>query len=629
MSIGARVTVTGSVTAEAGRLGTSSLIAIGDETGGIAVKLPSRVVGFPLGTLLQVTGTLAAPYGQLELRPGPDGIAGAGTAAPPVPGAVAAAGLDEVDELLLVTTTGTVTTKPKKSSGGDLTIALDRAGGAPIKLLADASSGLTAGSFRIGTTYRVTGVVGQRATKKGALDGYRLCLRDPADLVATSTTTGTGPGGTTVGTTASTSAPPPTRISVALGRVDKTLAIDAVVTAPATLLDGTGRRIVVQDASAAIEVLLPAGSAVPGVGTHIRAEGEVGTAYGAPRLRADVVTDLGTGSVPEPLILRREPRRSEEWRLVTATGRIADVRKLGDRWRAELLVGSTRLVIVGQPGSGIAVTDLVEGRMARITGIARRPYPTASDPRYAITPRTPADLRVLGAAIVKPRGPEGTQAPSDPAVAGTGAGSVDQSAAGTPNADLVDLATLVGRTVRVGGLVLDLQPDGFVLDDGTAEGIVRFRGAALDLLPLLEPDDAVNAIGRVEIQAGGLVLVVTEPGGIVQAGDPIAAGLIASSDGSTAVAAPIAVLSGTSIRSPAPTTQQAGLLDGPTLGAGLAGLGTLIALSLLSLAITVARRTRARRLIEARIAARVVALGASDPPPHGPRSAEREEATFG
>ena len=60
------------------------------------------------------------------------------------------------------------------------------------------------------------------------------------------------------------------------------------MTAPATLLDATGRRIVVQDASAAIELLLPSDSGAPPVGSRIHAEGQVGLAYGAPRLRAEV-----------------------------------------------------------------------------------------------------------------------------------------------------------------------------------------------------------------------------------------------------------------------------------------------------------------------------------------------------
>jgi hypothetical protein len=424
------------------------------------------------------------------------------------------------------------------------------------------------------------------------------------------------------------------RIAAALARIGQVAAIDGVVTVPGTLLDATGRRIVVQDASGAIELLVPAGIAAPAVGTRVHAEGEVGIAYGAPRLRADAVTILGSASQPDPMTLRRAPGHAEEWHLVTATGRIDGVHKLGDRWRAELLVGSTRVVVVGQPGSGIAVTDLVDGRMARVTGIVRRPYPTATDQRYAITPRSPADLHLLGAAVVTTGNGAAPAAATNRPYSGAGAELPGQSASGTANADLVDLADLVGRTVRVGGLVLELRPDGFRLDDGTAEGIVLVRGAAGDLLPLLEPDDAINAVGRVELLADTPVVVVEDPGGIVQAGDPIAAPAGGSRTGAPGVgttgpAVPAVEQGQAQHASPVATTQRAGLFDGPTLGAGLAGLGTLLGLSLLSVAITVGRRTRARRLLEARIAVRVATLGSSSMPSRGPRTAEHEEATLG
>jgi hypothetical protein len=49
-------------------------------------------------------------------------------------------------------------------------------------------------------------------------------------------------------------------ISRALKITDRPVAIDTIVTA-LTLLDASGRRIVAQDASAAVELLLPTGSA--------------------------------------------------------------------------------------------------------------------------------------------------------------------------------------------------------------------------------------------------------------------------------------------------------------------------------------------------------------------------------
>jgi hypothetical protein len=193
--------------------------------------------------------------------------------------------------------------------------------------------------------------------------------------------------------------------------------------------------------------------------------------------------------------------------------------------------------------------------------------------------------------------------------------------AGAVDADLIDLAAFTGRLVRVGGLVVDLRADGLVLDDGTTVGFVVLRGDALDLLPLLEPDDALNAIGRVEPSADGLAVVVDDPGGIIQAGDPVAPALA----GGGAVARSSAP---SPTADPAATTRQASLFDGPDVGAGLAGLGTLVALSLASLAVTLLRRAKARRRVAARIADRMASFAGVTAGPAGPRSAERDPRTL-
>jgi hypothetical protein len=643
MAIGAKVSVTAVVTAEAGRLGTPALFGLGDDTGGIAVRLPTSADGYQRGTLLEVTGTLAAPYGQLEIRAAANGLRAIGSAAVPAAIAAAVGGLDEGAEGRLVTATGTVTSKPKKSSGGDLTIVLERPGSSPIKVVADASSQLARESFNVGATYRVTGLVGQRASRKDAPDGYRLCPRDPVDVVALAAAAiPPGAGASGSGTTATaqpdgtgpSDSGPVVPISSALGRVDETVAIEGIVTAPAVLLDATGRRIVVQDGSAAIELLLPSGASAPSVGSRVRASGRVGIAYGAPRLRAEELTVIGGGRSPAPLNLRTAPGLAHEWRLVAVTGRIDDVKKLGDRWRAELLVSGVRVVVVGQPGAGIAVTALVEGRMASIVGIVRRPYPTAADQRFAITPRSPADLRILGASTA------GGGAGASSSVRGAGSageGSTTQpegpSTTMTVDADLIDLASFTGRTVRVGGLVVDLRTDGLLLDDGTGVGLLVFRGLALELLPLLEPGDAINAIGHVERMPEGMAVVVDQPGGVIQAGDPVAplGGDPATASGGTTNGSGASAPAGSGT-----TARDAGLLDGSSgIGggvAGIAGIGTVICLSLASLLVTLGRRAHARRQIAARVAARVAAFEASATPssdaPAGPRSAERGDSTI-
>jgi uncharacterized protein (TIGR01777 family) len=61
-------------------------------------------------------------------------------------------------------------------------IVLERDGATTVKVMADASSRIGNAAFQLGATYRVTGFVGQRATHSGALDGYRIWVRDPADV---------------------------------------------------------------------------------------------------------------------------------------------------------------------------------------------------------------------------------------------------------------------------------------------------------------------------------------------------------------------------------------------------------------------------------------------------------------
>ncbi len=140
---------------------------------------------------------------------------------------------------------------------------------------------------------------------------------------------------------------------------------------------------------------------------------------------------------------------------------------------------------------------------------------------------------------------------------------------------------------------------GFTLDDGTAIGSIVLRGAALELLSLVEPDDALNVIGRVEATDSGSAVVVEDPAGLMQAGDPVAPGSIADPSG----AGPEADVP---TPSDGPASRLAGLGGSPwPLEPGLAGIGTMLAVSLLSVAVTLLRRARSRRRVAARIAARL------------------------
>ena len=180
-----RATVRGVVIAEAGRLGTPRLLAIGDATGGLPVRLAdgqvapdaarwSRCAGSSpprtarpssvssraasrssvTGTFLRPSRSGPAPWAR---RPRAAWLASAGPSPRRRPRRRAA-------------------TSPSRFAARTAR----RCGSWPTRRLVS-----TRRSLRKGTTATVTGIVGQRASRKGALDGYRLWVRDPEDVLGT------------------------------------------------------------------------------------------------------------------------------------------------------------------------------------------------------------------------------------------------------------------------------------------------------------------------------------------------------------------------------------------------------------------------------------------------------------
>jgi hypothetical protein len=578
------------VIAELGRIGSPTLAVIGDDTGGLPIKL---IETNPLdrGSLLDVRGVLAAPYGQLELRVARDGLAVVGSGTPPP--AVPVTRLDEATEGRLVWLEGELDGKPRRTGGGDVSITIITADGTEIRAGADGSAAVDPGSFTPGRRYRLTGIAGQRATHKGALDGYRLWLRDRADVIST--------GGSTPSSSPSPS--PLSRptssgvMSIARAKVlhQGAVTVEGVITAGPTLLDASDRRIVIEDASGGIEILLPDADRSISPGRRLRVAGAVGRAYGAPRIKAATVKTIGTG-IARPRAIGRAPGTTDEWRLVRIAGRVTDVKKLGDRWRAEIAVGAATLVVIGLPGARIPSDRLGEGRRATIVGIVRRPYPTATDRRFAILPRGPGDITLQDAG--DPGTPGGTSGAGPTASGGRGLAVASTSPV---DVDLIDLDASIGMTVRAGGLVSDLAPDGFLLDDGTASRRVILEGSARELASLVEPGDAVNVIGRPTRVEDEIAIVVTDASGLVRAGDaqPSEAPLPSSTAG---------VLPGGT-----PAVGSPGRLhafgDLPDVG-GPAGLVTILLATLASVGVTLLRRARARRLVTARIRRRLAAVSA-------------------
>ncbi len=600
--VGQRVTVRGVVIAEAGRLGSPSLLAVGDATGGLPVKLPDDAPRPARGTVLEVSGTIASPYGQTELRVVGDGLRVAASSSLPTALPIDAGDAGEATEGRLVTVRGTIVVSAVKATSGDIAFTIEGEDGAALRVYADASAALEPATLRKGMVATFTGVLGQRASRKGALDGYRVWLRDRADVAVIAPAPASPPPSPTGSATPPASMVLP--IAAARLREGAAVTVVGVLTVDRDLLDASGRRTVVQDATGAIEVYLAQPDARLGAGRRVRVRGTVGRAYGAPRLRADTVEVLGSGQATIR-DLRRAPGAADEWRLVRVSGTVSDVRRLGERWLAELDLGGAKVPVSGLAGAGIASSAIVEGRRATVTGLVRRPYPTATDRRFAVVPRRPADLVVTAGQA----GSDGSPAVSSPAGSSPAPGA-SADVLGAPDVNVARLGDHVGRMVRIGGLVTSIETDGARLDDGTGTGRIVLEAAAADLVALLAPGDALNATGIVEGRGGELAVIVTDPAGLLLVGD-LGAGTTAGGAGDE-MQAPSRRAEGAPGVASSPL--RAGLGVGAPLDPAPAGIGTLLLVTAMSILVTAARRHRGRRLLQARVLARLDAFAAQRRP---------------
>jgi hypothetical protein len=267
-----------------------------------------------------------------------------------------------------------------------------------------------------------------------------------------------------------------------------------------------------------------------------------------------------------------------------------------------------------------------------VTGIVRRPYPSASDHRFSILPRFPADLDITAGGSSRDGGSTGRTGPDGLAVRPGGVGGATLTAdspappAGAVDADLADLASFSGQLVRVGGLVVALDATGFTLDDGTSVGRIVVAGEAMAQLPLVEPDDAINAIGRVEVTKDGAVVVVDAAGAMTFGGDPVAP--IAATPSSVATPDPATAAASQETQPEAAASRLAGITTPPwPLDAGVVGVGSLLLAAVVSIAVTLARREHTRRRLTGRIAVRLAGIAGPAPANTSPSTAKRGPST--
>ena len=252
---GTRAHVGGVVTVGPGLVGVDGLFAMQDSTGGIFVRLSAAVGDLPVGRAIELEGTLAAPYGQLEIRE-LDWLAAGTDDKEPAAMRVDLGDIGEGTEGSLVTIRGAVDSI--QTDVGRLTITIGD-GLDSVRALADPPAGISRSDVARGDVILVTGIVGQHATATGRLDGYRLWLRRPTDITVRAPIPTDPPdptarpvvgrslssqaGGAGAGSSPETASP-----RVAIGSLaqylDREVTVAGLVTATgggsATIADGTG-----------------------------------------------------------------------------------------------------------------------------------------------------------------------------------------------------------------------------------------------------------------------------------------------------------------------------------------------------------------------------------------------------
>jgi hypothetical protein len=495
-----------------------------DATGGLPVRWDGPTTPLALGELVRVEGHLADPYGNLELRlPGDRPPLRQGTGSMPAPRRIGTGSLSEATEGMLVRLKGTVVAATRSSSGS---AAIDIDDGSGVARVAIPKTVDLDPLPHKGERLIVIGIGGQRASARGLADGYRVWPRRAADLTLLppkEASPGASPGPTQTPEHGSPTPGSPGSMSIAqaLGRPGQSVTVSGVITSAPRLLDADGRRVTIQDASGALLVRLPKEHGAAPRSRRILVKGTIGSYYGAPQIDASegTVGDLGSGTPPVPTTLASAPLPAAlEWRLVRASGRVDGLQRDGEAWRAELVLASGgRLPIVGTARAGIPATSLPEGRVATVTGLAKRPYPTATDRRFAIMPRDAADIEL---APSLPSGPA-SWAGAGPVFTG---GRISGSAGGPAAAGvlapldvrLADLSAHEGELVRIGGRLVERSGRILDLQDDSGRASARLPRGPLGDEP--QPGELLNVVGRVERLGRGWVVAARRPGDLYRLG---------------------------------------------------------------------------------------------------------------
>ncbi|HXX59942.1 MAG TPA: hypothetical protein VEI48_01475, partial [Candidatus Sulfotelmatobacter sp.] len=380
-----------------------------------------------------------------------------------------------------------------------------------LRVVVGTATGISREALRRGSTVGLTGVLGQHASS-GATGGYRLYLRDGSDVTAvvpapTPVPSASGPVPSASGQAASPIA--------SVTQTGQHAIVEGVVTSAGALWGVDQRRFTLQDRSGAILVRVPPGVRLPAVGRSVRVSGTLGHYLGAPELGADAApVAVPSGAVVQPRPITHAPLTTgARWALVVAVGTVSAVRRSATSWRGELRLGDgSRLSVGAGSAAAVSAARFVPGSRVAVTGIARPPATGAADAESYVMLRGPSDLVVL-------RRPA-----SSASVLTAPAGVVRSTPPGEPvDADLADLPALLGRLVRVGGVIVAADETQLTLDDGTAQATVRLPAEAA-ASPAMAAGTVVTLVARVTVARGGAVeLELRAMADLTVAGDPDAA----------------------------------------------------------------------------------------------------------
>jgi DNA/RNA endonuclease YhcR with UshA esterase domain len=376
-AIGAGVTVAGQLTVPpnvftSGSGGVNSEIWVQDATGGIAVFSVPSSSAFVLGDNVEVSGTLGAFSGQLQIGSPTVTPRSPGAAPNPISLTVAQANARGVNEGRLVGVAGVrIVTVPGGTGAAFTVIGEDAATGEDIQIrVAGLNTGLNRASFSVGTEYLVAGILTQ--------------FNGTAQIKPRFTSDISGP------------------ISIAAARAaaaGSVVTVQGNITVPPNILTsgsgGVNSEIWVQDPSGGIAVFSVLSSSTLALGDLVEVTGTIGAFSGQLQITSSPVVTFKSAGVPPPAVTVTGAEfnaLAHEGRLVrlpitittipggtgaafTVTGTAAD--------------GATVQIRVGAANTGLTRASFIVGNTFTVTGVLSQFNGTAQiKPRFAtdVTP---------------------------------------------------------------------------------------------------------------------------------------------------------------------------------------------------------------------------------------------------